>query len=134
MTHSSCILQLAINFCWASPSFLIICGRKKKPRDLRRLLKKQKLLSHLIQNALSTYSRYIHGLHSSPYQENWRRKCGPGTSAGQPMNIQELCDRQGPTCRDTRQQWVQPFGVCGPRWKKKSCLEPLIKYTNTKKN
>ena len=26
---------------------------------------------------------------------------------------------------------VQPFGVSGPHWKKKSCLGPHIKCTNT---
>ena len=77
MTHSSCILHLAINFCWASSSFLIICRRKKKPRDLRRHLKKQKLLSHFIQNAFSTCSRHIQGLCSSPNKENRLRKSGP---------------------------------------------------------
>ena len=29
---------------------------------------------------------------------------------------------------------VQPFGISGPQWKKKSCLGPHIKYTNTNKN
>ena len=28
---------------------------------------------------------------------------------------------------------VQPFGISGPHWKKKSCLRPHIKYTNTNK-
>ena len=27
---------------------------------------------------------------------------------------------------------VQPFDITGPHWKKKSCLGPHIKYTNTK--
>ena len=29
---------------------------------------------------------------------------------------------------------VQPFGISGSHWKKKSCLGPHIKYTNTNKN
>ena len=29
---------------------------------------------------------------------------------------------------------VLPLGVSGPHWKKKSCLGPHIKYTNTKEN
>ena len=29
---------------------------------------------------------------------------------------------------------AQPFGFSGPHWKKKSCLGPHIKYTNTNKN
>ena len=29
---------------------------------------------------------------------------------------------------------VQSLGVCGPQWKKKSCLGPHIKYTNTNEN
>ena len=29
---------------------------------------------------------------------------------------------------------VQPFGVSGPHWKKKSCLGSHIKYTNTNEN
>ena len=29
---------------------------------------------------------------------------------------------------------VQPFGISGPHWKKKSCLGPHIKYTNTNEN
>ena len=29
---------------------------------------------------------------------------------------------------------VQPFSASGPHWKKKSCLGPHIKYTNTNKN
>ena len=29
---------------------------------------------------------------------------------------------------------VQPFGICGPHWKKKSCLGPPITYTNTNEN
>ena len=29
---------------------------------------------------------------------------------------------------------VQPFGLSGPHWKKKSCLWPHIKYTNTNEN
>ena len=32
-------------------------------------------------------------------------------------------------------QWgVQPFGVSRPHWKKRSCLGPHIKYTNTNEN
>ena len=27
-----------------------------------------------------------------------------------------------------------PFGICGPQWKKKSCLGLHIKYTNTNEN
>ena len=29
---------------------------------------------------------------------------------------------------------VQPLGVSGPHWKKKSCPGPHIKYTNTNQN
>ena len=28
---------------------------------------------------------------------------------------------------------VQPFGICGPHWKKKSCFGSHIKYTDTNK-
>ena len=37
-------------------------------------------------------------------------------------------------CFFSRSRGVQPFGISGPHWKKKSCLGPHIKYTNTNKN
>ena len=36
--------------------------------------------------------------------------------------------------RDLPGRGVEPFGVSGPHWKKKSCLGPHIKYTNTNEN
>ena len=41
------------------------------------------------------------------------------------VSVRHLSSTFGPYPRG-----VQPFGVSGPHWKKKSCLGPHIKYTN----
>ena len=52
-----------------------------------------------------------------------------------------LCSYGGPTVcltlclsdQTSPNRGVQTFGASGPRWKKKSCLGPHVKYTNTNK-